>query len=75
MVLLIARANRVWGDVDANTLDRIQQGTEQDIRMVLNGPRVEAMETIMGNLPKNRSAIRKLVKKVLTLSFKAKSGI
>jgi len=75
MVLLIARANRVWGDVDANTLDRIQQGTEQDIRMVLNGTRVEAMETIMGNLPKNRSAIRKLVKKVLTLSFKAKSGI
>ena len=73
---LVTRANRAWGDADANALSLFTQATTGPEPMViLNGVKVFEMETDLGELPKTRSLIRRWIKNLVQLHFFTKKTV
>ncbi|MGD1947126.1 MAG: GumC family protein [Croceivirga sp.] len=73
---LVTRANRAWGDADANALSLFTQATTGPEPMViLNGVKVFEMETVLGELPKKRSLIRRWIKNLVQLHFFTKKTV
>ncbi len=73
--LLVVRANRPWTAADSNALSTLVQiKKEAETHVVLNGVEVYEMESIVGELPRRRTLIRVLIKRVLTLQFHSKKA-
>jgi hypothetical protein len=49
--------------------------TKNEIHYVLNGVEINAVESVTGELPKERSLFRKKVKSLLTLQFTTSNQI
>ncbi len=74
LLLLILRANRSWDTADINALKEIRDMRPKcEPLVVLNGVEVQEMESVLGDLPRNRTFIRRLVKDTLRLRFYSKS--
>lgn len=67
--ILVARANRAWKTSDENSLNGILQFMKFDPVILLNGVQAESLENLLGELPKKRSWIRRIIKKVVKLQF------
>jgi len=67
--VLICRANRVWSQADQGTLESISKVTAQKPLFVLNGVELDVIESILGELPKERNWLRKVVKKIILFDF------
>ncbi len=73
---LVTRANRAWGDADKNALMLFNEATTgPEPTIILNGVKVLEMETVLGELPKKRSIIRKWIKKVVQFRFFNKTSV
>jgi hypothetical protein len=73
---LITRANRAWSNSDSNTLnDILEYVPENKPQILLNGVELEEMENIIGELPRKRTLIRKLIKNIIQFRFYSKSNI
>lgn len=73
---LITRANRAWSKADAYALDDILESTKgKKPQVILNGVELEEMETVLGDLPKKRSWIRRTLKNILKLQFFSKNKL
>jgi len=67
---LVVRANRAWSEADKNALALFNEGTRgPEPTIILNGVKVLEMETVVGDLPKKRSLIRRWVKKMVQFRF------
>lgn len=75
MSLLICRANRVWDDADKKALKNFKKGVYTDPFVVLNGTKVDVLESIIGEIPKKRGWIRRQIKRLITLGFKEKREV
>ncbi len=64
--LLITRANRSWSKADTYALDVYKEISENKIESILNGVDLEQLESIIGEIPKKRSYLRKQFKNFLT---------
>lgn len=67
--ILVARANRPWTTADENSLAGIMQFMKFDPVVLLNGAQAEALEVLLGELPRRRSRIRRALKKIVKLQF------
>lgn len=67
--ILVARANRPWKTSDENSLNGILQFMKFDPVILLNGVQAESLENLLGELPKKRSWIRRIIKKIVKLQF------
>ncbi len=73
---LVTRANRAWSEADGNALDLFNQATTgPEPTIILNGVKVLEMETIVGELPKKRSFIRRWIKRLIQLRFFTKKSV
>ncbi len=73
---LVTRANRAWGEADENALTLFNQATTgPEPTIILNGVKVLEMETVLGELPKKRSLIRRAVKQIVQFRFFNKKSI
>ena len=63
--LLITRSNRAWSKADTYALDVYKEISNNKIESVLNGVDLEQLESIIGEIPKKRSFLRKQIKKLL----------
>ena len=73
---LITRANRAWGDADKNALTLFNEATTgPEPTIILNGVKVQEMETVVGDLPRNRSLIRRWVKQIVQFKFFSKKSV
>lgn len=73
---LVTRANRPWSKADKNAIKDIVEFTKKNNpQLLLNGVPIEEMESVIGDLPRNRSFIRRLVKNVLRLQFFSKKNL
>nr|WP_299340725.1 hypothetical protein [Allomuricauda sp.] len=73
---LVTRANRAWGEADKNALELFNEATTgPEPTIILNGVKVLEMETVVGDLPKKRSIIRKWVKKAVQFRFFTKTSV
>lgn len=60
---LVTRANRPWKKSDDYSLEIILEMIDSNKpKVILNGVRMEEMETVLGDLPKHKSFIRKITK-------------
>jgi len=69
--LFVCRANRVWDEADTKALRAFKKGVDYDPFVILNGAKADLLESIIGEIPKNRSWLRRQLKKVIILGFKA----
>lgn len=74
MALLTVKANRVWSKADAQALKEVSTLFDFKPRLVLNGTSYEDMEEVIGEIAKKRSALRKFVKKALSLQLRFRKG-
>ncbi len=68
-LLVSVRADRAWTDSDRDVLETIREGTPADPQLVLTRARDEALEAAVGEIPKRRSRIRQLVKRLARLEL------
>ncbi|MBK6964359.1 MAG: hypothetical protein IPH20_10565 [Bacteroidales bacterium] len=67
--VLVCRANHVWSEADKSALENIMKLTPDEPQFVLNGVDIPVIETVLGDLPKKRSRIRRIFKKVVRFQF------
>jgi len=73
---MVCRANREWTSADQNSLNQIQKSLIKTTpEIVLNGVDLSIMEAYVGEIPKKRSAIRILLKKLIRFQFHSNSRI
>lgn len=75
LAIMVCRSNRVWTNADQNILENIKGLVKNDIKFVLNGVELEQTETVLGEIPKKRSALRKKVKRFFKFQFLTKKHI
>lgn len=73
---LVTRANRPWTAADKNALALFLNTTNgPKPTIILNGVQAEEMETVIGELPKKRSAFRKWFKKLILFQLFSRKNI
>lgn len=73
--ILVCRSNRSWSSADQGVLETIMKLTGTKTHFFLNGVELKAIESVLGDLPKKRSGIRKLIKNIITLNFASQNHI
>ena len=69
LLLLVCRANRVWSQADQGAVENITKNTQHTPLFILNGVEPEVVESVLGDLPKKRSWLRKMTKKIIRFQF------
>jgi hypothetical protein len=75
MALLVVRANRSWADADIAALSSFRGVFKQSTQIILNGVELEYLDSVFGDVPKQRSKFRRTIKRIVLFQFKEKSGI
>jgi succinoglycan biosynthesis transport protein ExoP len=71
---IVTRANRAWGEYDTNAVnDIIVIDPDNPPQMLLNGVNIFEIENLLGDLPRKRSKIRKVIKNIVRLRFFSKN--
>ncbi|OIP02186.1 MAG: hypothetical protein AUJ98_02055 [Bacteroidetes bacterium CG2_30_33_31] len=70
--LLVVRSNRNWTKADTNALNIVKSANKKLPIVVLNGVDLDTIDLVLGEIPKQRSRIRRIVKKLLTLQLRSK---
>ncbi len=75
LTVLLCRANRSWNTADQSALASYQHKHKGPVGLIINGVKAESLEDIMGEVPKRRSFIRKLIKRIVLFQFSEKSKL
>ena len=67
--ILVLRSNRVWSPADQKTLETMLIQVTQPPHFLLNGVDLQVCESLIGELPKRRSRLRRIIKKIVHLQF------
>jgi len=67
--VLVCRANRIWTRIDKELLNIFSNTTATTPLLVLNGVSTDFAEEYIGEVPKKRSLIRSLIKRVAKFEF------
>ena len=68
--LMISKATRVWNKADSMALNTYKSIISHSIGSIINGTVVDELETIIGEIPKERSDLRKKIKKLAKFQFR-----
>lgn len=75
LTLMVCRANKVWNLADRKGLQLLEMGTEMKPKLVVNATQADALEELIGEIPKRRSWLRKYVKRLASLGFNSGNKI
>lgn len=67
--VLVCRSNRVWSDADQSAIDNLLTTSASKINLIVNGVRINEMESVLGDLPKKRSQFRTKLKSLFKFQF------
>jgi polysaccharide biosynthesis transport protein len=67
--ILVCRANRVWSTADQGAMDTFTELVSTPPQFILNGVEMNAIEEILGDLPKKRSKLRRAAKRLIRFQF------
>lgn len=68
--LLVCKARRQWTAADKHALKVYKKITGQKPLLLLNGVSTHVMENVVGEIPKRRSWMRRMIKQILTQGLK-----
>ena len=66
LTLIVFDAGSSWSDADAFMLNKVRRTTSHELQAVLTKANPDNLEEMYGEIPKKRSAFRKLIKKILS---------
>ncbi|MEM6326116.1 MAG: hypothetical protein AAF791_03275 [Bacteroidota bacterium] len=69
LVLLTARASRSWATADAHTAEALERAAGHAPQLVLTGTQPAHLEGLVGDLPRRRSRLRRLAKRLARFEF------
>lgn len=67
--IFVSRANRVWSRADSESLLLYKNTVTHEPKILLNGSRTDYLDSMIGEIPKQRSKKRMLAKRIVTLDF------
>lgn len=67
--IMVCRANRLWNKLDNELLDMFIKNTNSSPVLVLNGVTADYAEEFIGEVPKKRTVVRELIKKIAKMEF------
>lgn len=67
--LLIVNAKRNWSVADDHLQELYLKAVDHPVMVVINKTEADDLESILGELPKNRSIARRWIKKLISLNF------
>ena len=70
--ILTARANRTWNHADSKALATYSKVVTSPPKLVVNGLKTEALEDSLGEIPRRRSRVRILIKRIIMFDFSKK---
>lgn len=73
--ILTCRANRTWSEADRSVVDNLLEISPSRINFIVNGVEVNEIESVLGELPKKRSKLRKKMKTAFRFQFFNKNQI
>lgn len=65
--IMIVRANRTWQLADVNSLNSLKEFLKYEPLVLLNGVNPEFLQELIGEIPRKRSRIRRVLKKIVRL--------
>ncbi len=71
---LVVRSNRKWNKADRSTLATFNQIVSSKPKVIINGVKVETLESIIGEIPKKRGLIRRTVKRWAKFEFRSRKN-
>jgi hypothetical protein len=73
---LVTRANRAWTKSDISAIKDILEYTEENKpQVILNGVDMPEMESVIGDLPRKRSFLRRFLKDIFQLRFYSRNDL
>ncbi len=74
LLLFILRSNRNWTKADENSLNFLKTIHPDRNYVILNGIDIDTLGEVLGEIPKQRSRVRRILKKIITLNYRTRSG-
>lgn len=75
MSLLICRSNRLWSEADQSALNTLLPLSGTRMNCIVNGVELKEVESVLGDLPKKSSRLRKKIKNLFRFQFFSKNQI
>ena len=75
LVLMLARANKKWNEADEKALEQLRRGAKSKPKLLLNACRADVLEDIIGEIPKKRSRLRRMIKRYASLKMGERNDI
>jgi len=75
MSVLVCRSNRLWSEADQASLNTVLPITGNSVAYMINGVELKETESLLGDLPKKSSTLRKKVKNIFRFQFFTKNQI
>jgi uncharacterized protein involved in exopolysaccharide biosynthesis len=75
LCILVCRSNRFWADADKCAINNLLETSASKIKFIINGVSINETESILGDLPKNRTDFRKKIKSIFKFQFFSKNQI
>lgn len=73
--ILVCRSNRVWSNADQSAINNVLKTSSSKVNLIVNGVNMNEVESVLGDLPKNRSKFRKNIKTIFRFQFFSKNQI
>lgn len=72
MAVCVVSSKRAWNKADQFALNEFSSVLSSKPRLLLNGLEPDYIDSVLGEIKKTRSPLRKLIKAILTLEFRTK---
>jgi polysaccharide biosynthesis transport protein len=68
--ILVGRATRNWNRADGEAVKLYKSSIDHPVMALLNGCQADQLESIIGEIPRRRGLIRKMIKRIVNMNFK-----
>jgi uncharacterized protein involved in exopolysaccharide biosynthesis len=75
MSILVCRSNRLWSEADQTALNGLLPLCGPRMHFIINGVELQEVESMLGDLPKKSSWLRKKIKNLFRFQFFSKTQI
>lgn len=75
LTVLACRSNRIWSEADARAVSILKSRTGSKLQFILNGVGLQEVESVIGELPKQRTKLRRSLKNTLRFQFYSNNQI
>lgn len=75
LAIMVCRANRIWAEADKSAMKNLLEASASKINFIINGVNINEIESLLGDLPKQRTRFRKKAKSIFKFQFFSKNKI